>query len=186
MTDPVCRGRRRPPLHAGALLCWATVCVWESLVACGGLTGGSSDGGLHEDQGRADATADVTVRDVNTPDLTVFDGAVPSDGSDALEDGGAPVDANFGDVYVSPPGADAARFDGCVPYPCDAGEVCINNINYLTKTNEWSNCGAIAAGCEPDPGCLCIVESYSPWCAKPTCARKGSDFQLTCTLPPPP
>jgi hypothetical protein len=158
-----------------------TACVTLLLSSCGGETSESDAGARRDGSGM-----DALLRDANTLDLATSDVMNTSDVPEDAEDGGAPVDANFGDIYVTPPGLDAARFDGCVPYPCDAGEVCISNINYWTKKNEWSNCGAIASGCEPSPSCLCIVESYSPWCQDPVCTQKSGDFQLACPLPPPP
>ena len=119
-------------------------------------------------------------------DLTVSDAATPSDGSDAPEDGGAPIDANFGDVRVPPPPFDAATFDGCTPDPCGASEVCINFINGTGDNIEYSECGSISGGCDPEPSCLCIVESYFPWCGTPVCKKMGSEFQVNCKLGPHP
>jgi hypothetical protein len=159
-----------------------TAYLIAALSGCGGETG-SSDGGTGREGGRVDSTVDAPIRDVNSPDLSNFDVA---DALEDAEDAGAPIDANFGDVRVSPPPFDAATFDGCTPDPCDAGEVCINFINGTGDNIEYSNCGSISGGCEPDPTCLCIVESYFPWCGAPVCKKEGAEFQVNCKLGPHP
>jgi hypothetical protein len=159
---------------------WA-VCVLATMSGCGGETS-DSDGGTRQDGGRVDATVDAPIREVNTPDLSMSDVV---DAPDEVEDGGAPVDANFGDVHVAPPALDAATFDGCTPDPC-SGEVCIDFINGTGDNVEYSNCGSISGGCEPDPTCLCIVESYYPWCLAPVCKKEGAQFQVNCKLGPHP
>jgi hypothetical protein len=169
---------------------WIAVFGSCASAACGGSVGsGASDAAQHD--GRAfDAMTENKLGDVNTGDSSI-DAPPDIDAIDGSEDGGAPIDAdvgdaNFGDVSVPFPPPDAAHFDSCVPDPCDAGQACLNHINVRSGRSEWSACEEIAMGCEPDPSCLCIVESYSPWCVNPSCKKQGGEFQVNCDLPAPP
>ncbi len=162
--------------------------VWVVLAACGGETGENEhDSAAPREGGRFDVAADVAVPDVKGLDRVASERLRFDDGSDVLEDGGTPIDADFGDVSVPPPPADAAHFyDKCDPNPCDAGQICINEVAPLSDVIGVSYCDILAMGCEPDPTCLCVVESVSGWCESPTCSEKDGYFVVSCEAPPPP
>ena len=106
-----------------------------------------------------DAASDGAVRDAGTRGADVF--SLPL------------AEASSG--YYSPPAADAARFDGCTPRPCDAGQLCVNRVQGTFELS--AVCSPIPSTCAPLT-CLCVVEA-AQWCADPACTDDGGMI-LTC------
>jgi hypothetical protein len=140
-------------------------------VACGGLGVSNGDGGAVEDGG-------VHSRESGT-DAT--DGAVRGDvAADSFLDADtSPGDACLsgrvcGDAGEPPDG----HFDGCAPYPCEAGQFCTNILVAGSDKEAFAFCQPISSTCESDPSCKCLEHEME--CGEPACVEEAGEFSLTC------
>ncbi len=139
------------------------------LTACGATVSGPTTGG--EDSGRDVAGGQ---EQDSAPDASPTRDAT-------IRDAPASVDAEF-DVYGPPPWA-SKSLDGCAPDPCEAGQACISQVNYIGSPL-GSLCYAKPPQCGAAPTCLCVVEA-AYWCKSPACTTDGG-LSFSCSTPAPP
>jgi len=151
-------------------------------VACGGqfVTAEGPEAGPNHDGASSDRESEHTTDGDASP---ASDVAAPSDGGSGDS---APPDAFF------PYPADAEVVDGCYPYVCHVGELCVT-IDLASSEVVHAWCVDMPLGCghmDPPATCECLERSSVPWCPHfdgyPTCAVDAGRIVLTCITVPPP
>jgi hypothetical protein len=128
-------------------------------------------------------------QEVSSPDCAAQDDAAVDASNDggrtAAGDSAQSQDAEGLDTWIPPPADGARNFPSCSPYPCAAGQLCVDDQQILTMPiREHASCEELPPACEPTPTCFCIVHS-TPWCAHPICVVEENAASLTCSLMPP-